>query len=210
MRNQPVVLFLLLLGTACTTEAPSDPDAAAELDLSVPAWAKDVVWYQIFVERFRNGDPSNDPTLHDMEGIHHGAIEGNLLPAVIMTEEMENRIAQNTFVRGAGKDVTGEYEHFEMVDARGEVIRKTGQTPCLKLNRQKAHGLPGDAAAPWRNAACVPLWAPSGQPPKPCPENPASVVWSISARARPAAVPVPDRPRRPTQSERGLRAQAPC
>ncbi len=27
-----------------------------------PAWAKDVVWYQIFVERFHNGDRSNDPT----------------------------------------------------------------------------------------------------------------------------------------------------
>lgn len=26
-----------------------------------PAWAKNVVWYQIFVERFNNGDPSNDP-----------------------------------------------------------------------------------------------------------------------------------------------------
>jgi glycosidase len=27
-----------------------------------PAWAKEVIWYQIFVERFNNGDPSNDPT----------------------------------------------------------------------------------------------------------------------------------------------------
>ena len=27
-----------------------------------PAWAQRVVWYQIFVERFRNGDPTNDPT----------------------------------------------------------------------------------------------------------------------------------------------------
>ena len=27
----------------------------------VPGWAKDVVWYQIFPERFANGDPSNDP-----------------------------------------------------------------------------------------------------------------------------------------------------
>ncbi len=27
-----------------------------------PSWAKEVVWYQIFVERFHNGDPSNDPT----------------------------------------------------------------------------------------------------------------------------------------------------
>ncbi|MDP2423823.1 MAG: glycoside hydrolase family 13 protein, partial [Bacteroidales bacterium] len=28
-----------------------------------PAWAKDVIWYQIFVERFNNGDPTNDPTI---------------------------------------------------------------------------------------------------------------------------------------------------
>ncbi len=28
----------------------------------VPNWAKKVVWYQIFPERFRNGDTSNDPT----------------------------------------------------------------------------------------------------------------------------------------------------
>ncbi|MCB2155198.1 alpha amylase N-terminal ig-like domain-containing protein [bacterium] len=26
-----------------------------------PAWVKDAIWYQIMVERFRNGDPSNDP-----------------------------------------------------------------------------------------------------------------------------------------------------
>lgn len=27
-----------------------------------PAWAKDAIWYQIFVERFHNGEPVNDPT----------------------------------------------------------------------------------------------------------------------------------------------------
>ncbi|MDP5079833.1 MAG: glycoside hydrolase family 13 protein [Opitutales bacterium] len=27
-----------------------------------PDWAKDVIWYQIFPERFANGDPTNDPT----------------------------------------------------------------------------------------------------------------------------------------------------
>ncbi|MGE5609699.1 MAG: alpha-amylase family glycosyl hydrolase, partial [Bacillota bacterium] len=26
-----------------------------------PDWAKQAIWYQIFPERFRNGDPSNDP-----------------------------------------------------------------------------------------------------------------------------------------------------
>jgi len=34
----------------------------------VPDWAKDAVWYQIFPERFANGDSTNDPTPHDMEG----------------------------------------------------------------------------------------------------------------------------------------------
>lgn len=32
----------------------------------VPQWAKSMVWYQIFPERFRNGDPSNDPTVADI------------------------------------------------------------------------------------------------------------------------------------------------
>ncbi|MEQ8820385.1 MAG: glycoside hydrolase family 13 protein [Sumerlaeia bacterium] len=27
----------------------------------VPEWSRDAVWYQIMVERFRNGDPGNDP-----------------------------------------------------------------------------------------------------------------------------------------------------
>jgi glycosidase len=30
-------------------------------DYSVPAWARDTVFYYIFPERFRNGDPGNDP-----------------------------------------------------------------------------------------------------------------------------------------------------
>ena len=34
----------------------------------VPDWAKKAVWYQIFPERFRNGDPRNDPSLADIEG----------------------------------------------------------------------------------------------------------------------------------------------
>ena len=33
---------------------------------NVPDWSRNMVWYQIFPERFRNGDPSNDPTPSDM------------------------------------------------------------------------------------------------------------------------------------------------
>ena len=34
----------------------------------VPEWAKKVVWYQIFPERFRNGNKCNDPTVETLKG----------------------------------------------------------------------------------------------------------------------------------------------
>jgi glycosidase len=42
-----------------------------------PAWAREAVWYQIFVERFRNGDPSNDPQPESMHGAYPGYIPAN-------------------------------------------------------------------------------------------------------------------------------------
>jgi glycosidase len=49
---------LLLAGCASAQGTITDP---------VPAWATDAVFYQIFPERFRNGDPSNDPTRESLE-----------------------------------------------------------------------------------------------------------------------------------------------
>ncbi|BAM04063.1 putative glucosidase [Phycisphaera mikurensis NBRC 102666] len=34
-----------------------------------PEWAKDAVWYQVFVERFRNGNPANDPGAYPYENL---------------------------------------------------------------------------------------------------------------------------------------------
>ena len=42
-----------------------------------PAWAENAIWYQIFPERFRNGDPANDPTPKDMEGGYPGFVPEN-------------------------------------------------------------------------------------------------------------------------------------
>lgn len=39
--------------------------ATASAQVKVPEWAKKAVWYQIFPERFRNGDTRNDPTATD-------------------------------------------------------------------------------------------------------------------------------------------------
>jgi len=43
--------------------------AMAQKDFT-PNWSKGVVWYQIFVERFSNGDPTNDPKAIDQDGAY--------------------------------------------------------------------------------------------------------------------------------------------
>jgi glycosidase len=50
------IALILLLG-AC--QSPDDAPAPSD---RVPDWAPDAVVYQIFPERFANGDPTNDPT----------------------------------------------------------------------------------------------------------------------------------------------------
>lgn len=39
-----------------------------------PEWAKEVIWYEISVERFRNGDLTNDPTSDDIQGAYPGFV----------------------------------------------------------------------------------------------------------------------------------------
>ncbi|MGC3998153.1 MAG: glycoside hydrolase family 13 protein [Anaeromyxobacter sp.] len=55
-------------GLGQITFVPANPSAIRRYrltvyapDFTVPAWAQDAVYYYIFPERFRNGDPSNDP-----------------------------------------------------------------------------------------------------------------------------------------------------
>lgn len=67
------ILFtvLILAGPSCKQE-PEIKDISY-----VPVWAKEAIWYQIFVERFRNGDPANDPTPTDMKGAYPGSLPDN-------------------------------------------------------------------------------------------------------------------------------------
>ncbi len=53
-RRLAALVVLLAVPTAGAQPAP-------------PAWAQDAVWYQIFPERFANGDPANDPTRASLE-----------------------------------------------------------------------------------------------------------------------------------------------
>ncbi|RJQ58569.1 MAG: alpha-amylase [Stygiobacter sp.] len=58
MKKQ-ILLLLVLFGTFSSAQTKFNEP---------PKWAKEAVWYQIFPERFYNGDKSNDPKAVDMEG----------------------------------------------------------------------------------------------------------------------------------------------
>ncbi len=59
--------LFLLISLVCFAHLayPQKPKAGKEF---VPAWAKTVVWYQIFPERFADGDISNNPTIENLKG----------------------------------------------------------------------------------------------------------------------------------------------
>ncbi len=70
--------FFLLYCSACQPPESSAEQSAQQTPYHAPPnWAKEAVWYQIFVERFYNGDPSNDPTPSDMQGAYPGEIPEN-------------------------------------------------------------------------------------------------------------------------------------
>lgn len=65
-------LVWVLVLFACS-EAPA-PVVLKEVPKTPPQWSKQAIWYQIMVERFHNGDPSNDPTIADIQGSYPGFI----------------------------------------------------------------------------------------------------------------------------------------
>ncbi|RNI31619.1 glycoside hydrolase family 13 protein [Rufibacter latericius] len=57
------LLFVYLFGGASLGWAQQPKDFT-------PEWSKGVVWYQVFPDRFYNGDPSNDPKVTDQSGAY--------------------------------------------------------------------------------------------------------------------------------------------
>ncbi len=51
MRNYITILVIFIFLLSCTLTAQE----------KFPEWAKGIVWYQVFPERFANGDTGNDP-----------------------------------------------------------------------------------------------------------------------------------------------------
>jgi len=76
--NRRAIISLILAGIYNATPVPAKGAILKDDSLhSVPDWARSAVWYQIFPERFRNGDPANDPTVADIAGAWPSEIPDN-------------------------------------------------------------------------------------------------------------------------------------
>ena len=60
-RMHGLVFWFALVAIACG-EAPLPAPTTSQTGKLDPDWAQKAVWYQIFPERFHNGDPKNDPS----------------------------------------------------------------------------------------------------------------------------------------------------
>lgn len=74
--------FAFLMITSCTPNPQENADSQSNDTQQTsfenpPEWAKEVIWYQIYPERFRNGDPTNDPSPEDMAGSYPGFVPNN-------------------------------------------------------------------------------------------------------------------------------------
>lgn len=76
MNKKLYSLFFIILLFGCK---PLEKSVQNVREVATPfenpqEWAKGVIWYEIAVERFRNGDTSNDPTAEDIKGSYPGFV----------------------------------------------------------------------------------------------------------------------------------------
>jgi glycosidase len=96
----------------------------------VPEWAESAVWYQIFPERFRNGDPSNDPTRDTLEFQFPNVDGWRVTPWTsdyYVREEWEKAIGEDFYENGIfhrryGGDLQGVIDKLDYLDALGVTV----------------------------------------------------------------------------------------
>ncbi len=104
-----------------------DPFTINEAELRHPEWAESVVWYQIFPERFRNGDTSNDPTWNTLEFPENVPQSWELTPwgeqwyrRAAWEEELGDNFYENgVFDRRLGGDLQGVIDKLDYLEDLG-------------------------------------------------------------------------------------------
>ena len=69
MKLVQIAWLLIIVLSSCQNQTEQTVSSTEEISIAkVPDWTTKAIWYQIFVERFRNGDPTNDQTREDIIG----------------------------------------------------------------------------------------------------------------------------------------------
>jgi glycosidase len=138
-----ISLFWLIGLFSCSPSSTEKDNSQPPIEKSTsfkdaPEWAKHVVWYQIFVERFRNGDSSNDPRPEDIQGSYPGFVPENwqITPwtsdwyksdpyfndihgAIDHGGNKINNFAQKAQLRRYGGDLQGVIDQLDYLDSLG-------------------------------------------------------------------------------------------
>ena len=102
-------------------------DDLREPEGAVPSWAADAIFYQIFPERFANGDPSNDPTHESLEfpevtpdSWEVSPWTGDWYARAAWEQQMgDNFYDDGVFHRRYGGDLQGILDHLDHVEDLG-------------------------------------------------------------------------------------------
>lgn len=103
-------------------ENTSDNGNPVDTSYYAPEWAKHVVWYQIFPERFRNGDLSNDPTRERVGGPKGWEISpwtGDWYKQADWEKSLGDSFRNGVFKRRYGGDLQGIIDKLDYLQELG-------------------------------------------------------------------------------------------
>lgn len=100
---------------------------ASDADRYVPDWVAEAVFYQIFPDRFRNGDPANDPIRESLEDAEHVPASWKVSPwtgdwyeqADWERELSDNFYEKGVFHRRYGGDLKGVLDKLDYLQSLG-------------------------------------------------------------------------------------------
>ncbi len=134
------VVAIAMTGSLVSANAPypsqeNDLEVPDRSDLKTPDWAKGLVWFQVFPERFRNGNTGNDPSgidqvlrgweepwdLNSIEEIERAWNRGRIAPELFARTQVSGNggSRQTIYSRRYGGDLQGVYEQLETIRDMG-------------------------------------------------------------------------------------------
>lgn len=117
-------LFLLSIGLFLTTILGAQKSKPVPFH-QPPSWSKEAIWYQIFIERFRNGSTQNDPTLETC----YNALSDQIPNDWQLTPWGQNWYEQESWAKETGLDF---YRTIQMRRYGGDLHGVEEKIPYLK------------------------------------------------------------------------------